>query len=125
MPEKFELVQVDDVLSLEEEQDEETERLIEDILNTLEISALFRSDNFIDSLIEKTNFLDDAKPMVAEGIPCRMMTPRKQGWIKGKVKLSLQFIPDENDDSEISVPFDNPLDEIRKTSDATIPKTTN
>lgn len=116
MIEKSETVQVEDVISFEEEQDKETERLIEDVLSTLEISALFRSDNFIDAVIEKVNFLDDAKPMVMEGIPCRMMTPRKQGWINGKVKLSLAFIPDKNDDTQTSISFDNPLDEIRNTS---------
>lgn len=116
MIEKSEIVQADDVISFEKKQDKETERLIEDVLSTLEISALFRSDSFIDAVIEKINFLDDAKPMVTEGIPCRMMTPRKQGWINGKLKLSLEFIPDKNDDAQIPISFDNPLDEIRNTS---------
>ena len=116
MIEKSEIVQLDDVISFEEEQDKETERLIEDGLSTLEISALCRSDSFIDAVIEKINFLDDAKPMVTDGIPCRMMTPRKQGWINGKVKLSLEFIPDKNDDVQSSNSFDNPLDAIRNTS---------
>lgn len=116
MIEKSEIVQLDDVISFEEEQDKETERLIEDVLSTLEISALCRSDSFIDAVIEKINFLDDAKPMVTDGIPYRMMTPRKQGWINGKVKLSLEFIPDKNDDVQSSNSFDNPLDAIRNTS---------
>lgn len=116
MTEKSEIIQSDDVISFEKEQDKETERLIEDVLSTLEISALFRSDSFIDAVIEKINFLDDAKPMVTEGIPCRMMTPRKQGWINGKVKLSLEFIPDKTNDVQTSNSFDNPLDEIRSTS---------
>lgn len=116
MTEKSEIVQSDDVISFEEEQDKETERLIDDVLNTLEIPALFRSDSFIDAVIEKINFLDDAKPMVMEGIPCRMMTPRKQGWINGKVKLSLEFIPDKDDEMPTSNSFGNPLDEIRNTS---------
>lgn len=119
MTEKSEIVQADDVISFEEEQDKEIERLIEDVLSTLEISALFRSDSFIDAVIEKTNFLDDAKPMIKEGIPCQMMTPRRQGWIKGKVKLSLKFIPDEvNKTENLQTPFssESPLDEIRNTS---------
>ena len=119
MTEKSEIVQSDDVLSFEEDQDKKIVVFIEDIINTLEISTLFRSDAFINALIEKINFLDDVKPMIKEGIPCQMMTPRRQGWIKGKVKLSLKFIPDEvNKTENLQTPFssESPLDEIRNTS---------
>ena len=119
MIEKSEFVQSDDVLSFEEEQDKEIVIFIEDIINTLEISTLFRSDSFINSLIDKVNFLDDVKPMIKEGIPCQMMTPRRQGWMKGKVKLSLKFIPDEvnkTENPQTILSSESPLDEIRNTS---------
>lgn len=114
MTEKSEILQADDVISFEEEQDEETERLIEDVISSLEIPALFRSESFMKAITEKINFLDDAKPMLTEGgIPCRILTPRHQAWIKGKVKLSLEFIPDKIADVQTSNSLDNPLDEIR------------
>ncbi len=78
---------------------------------------MFKADSFINSLIEKVNFLDDVKPMIKEGIPCQMMTPRRQGWMKGKVKLS--FIPDEvskTENPQTILSSENPLDEIRNTS---------
>lgn len=55
--------------------------------------------------------------MIKEGIPCQMMTPRRQGWMKGKVKLS--FIPDEvskTENPQTILSSENPLDEIRNTS---------
>ncbi len=119
MTEKSEIVQSDDVLSFEEDQDKKIVVFIEDIINTLEISTLFRSDTFINALIEKINFLDDVKPMIKEGIPCQMMTPRRQGWMKGKVKLSLKFIPDEvskTENHQTLFSSESPLDEIRNTS---------
>lgn len=78
MSQNFEVVQEDDVLSFEKLQEEETERLIEDIQATLEISDLFRSHVFIDSLIDQINFLDDAKSIIKEGIPCQMITPHQK-----------------------------------------------
>ena len=119
MTEKSEFVQSGDVISFEDNQDKEIVIFIEDIINTLEISTLFKADSFINSLIEKVNFLDDVKPVIKEGIPCQMMTPRRQGWMKGKVKLSLKFIPDEvNKTENLQTPFssESPLDEIRNTS---------
>ncbi len=134
MSQNFEIVQEDAVLSFEKLQEEETEKLIVDIQSTLEISDLFRSHTFIDSLIDQINFLDDAKSIIKEGIPCQMMTPRQKGWISGKIKLSLQFIADEDINTGIStssekepdvveendrksvVSFESPLDEIRNLS---------
>jgi hypothetical protein len=134
MSQNFEIVQEDDVLSFEKLQEEETEKLIEDIQSTLEISDLFRSHVFIDSLIDQINFLDDAKSIIKEGVQCQMMTPRQKGWISGKIKLSLQFIADEDINTAIStssekqsdvvekndcksvVSFESPLDEIRNLS---------
>ena len=39
-----------------------------------------------------------------EGVPCEVLAPN-QSWQKGKVKISLEFIPDE---------IESPLDELRK-----------
>jgi len=114
MSQNFEIVQEDDVLSFEKLQEKETERLIEDIQSTLEISHLFRSHVFIDSLIDQINFLDDAKSMIKEGVPCQMMTPRQKGWISGKMKLSLKFIADEDIDTDISTSSEKQPDVVEK-----------
>jgi len=114
MSQNFEIVQEDDVLSFEKLQEKETGRLIEDIQSTLEISHLFRSYVFIDSLIDQINFLDDAKSMIKEGVPCQMMTPRQKGWISGKMKLSLKFIADEDIDTDISTSSEKQSDVVEK-----------
>jgi hypothetical protein len=88
----------------------------EDILNTLEISALFRPNDFLDSLVERVNFLDDVKPMLINGIPYRMMTPRRKGWTNGKIKLKLEFISEENRDIQEPKSSGDSLDEIRNSS---------
>jgi hypothetical protein len=42
-----------------------------------------------------------------DGVECEMLSPNKS-WRKGKVKISLEFIPDESDE------YESPLDEIRR-----------
>ena len=42
-----------------------------------------------------------------KGVPCEILTPN-QGWKKGKVKITLQFCPDE---------IESPLDTIRQEMD--------
>ena len=39
-----------------------------------------------------------------EGLPCEVLSPN-QSWRKGKVKISLEFIPDE---------VESPLDSVRE-----------
>jgi hypothetical protein len=47
------------------------------------------------------------------------MTTQQKGWRLGKIrlKLELQFIPDEPITVEIIENFDSPLDEIRKATE--------
>jgi len=42
-----------------------------------------------------------------DGVECEMLSPNKS-WRKGKVKISLEFIPNESDE------YEPPLDEIRR-----------
>lgn len=34
---------------------------------------------------------------ITDGIECQVMTPTSNGWVNGKVRLSLEFIPDEEE----------------------------
>lgn len=42
-----------------------------------------------------------------KGVPCEVLTPN-QGWKKGKIKIGLEFCPDE---------VESPLEDIRKEMD--------
>ena len=120
MQEDFELLQSDDVVEINESDD----KAIEDLINAMDISYLFKVGNFIESLA-------DPKNLLKEGIFCRVMTTRHKGWVSGKVKLGLCFIADEiqkeNENDQILLSANNksnnlldeirnPLDEIRNTS---------
>ena len=57
----------------------------------------------------------------SEGIDCKILKPGAKGWQKAKVRISLEFCPDEPDMEEIPVnsqleisKSESPLDEIRR-----------
>ena len=116
MQENFEILQAEDVVSLNDANKED----ISDLLDTLEIAYLFKVDDFVNSLVNPLNIYDSAKLSLREGLSCRVMTTRKNGWVEGKIKLSLQFTPDEistlKEGQKLPVSFDSPLDEIRNSS---------
>jgi hypothetical protein len=61
----------------------------------------FMVKNWIGGELGKQWFLD--------GADCNILSPGKN-WRKGKIKVSLEFIPDESEGLESS----SPLDEIRR-----------
>jgi hypothetical protein len=109
MQENFEILQSDDVVEINEAED----KAIDDLINAMDISYLFKVGNLIESL-------SDPKHLLKDGVSCRVMTTRQKGWVSGKVKLGLHFIPDEtqkeNKDDQILLSSNNLLDEIRNTS---------
>ncbi len=52
---------------------------------------------------------DSVNKWCLNGVECEVLTPNKI-WRKGKVKISLEFIPDEPEMNEI----ESPLDDIRQ-----------
>jgi 6-pyruvoyl-tetrahydropterin synthase len=115
MQENLEILEPEDVVSLNNVDEED----ISDLLDTLEVSYLSKVDDFVDSLVTSLNICDSAKQSLKEGLSCRVMTTRKNGWVNGKIKLSLQFTPDEpvslKEKQKSFVSFDSSLDEIRNT----------
>ena len=115
MQDEIGIVQPEDIVAFDKIEGEDAD-FVRQILNALKMPYLSRSDNLIWRLIGQLNLNDSAKRIVENGLVCHIITPRKQGFIKGKVQLRLQFIPDEDDVPQIPISFDNPLDEIRNTS---------
>jgi hypothetical protein len=84
-------------------------------LNGNEVLSVNRDDNILinhhtykaEELIDAIgNRIDHHKKdkWCIKGVPCEILTPN-QSWQKGKVKISLEFIPDE---------IESPLDYVRK-----------
>ena len=117
MDEKVEILNSDDVVSFTEEDDGYNSRVY-DIQQRFKISRLFEFGEFIDGISKLISLSTEAMELLTEGIQCRVMTTRQQGWRFGKIrlKIELQFIPDETLTEQNTNNFDSPLDEIRKIS---------
>ena len=117
MDEKVEILNSDDVVSFTEEDDGYNSRVY-DIQQRFKISRLFEFGEFIDGISKLISLSTEAMELLTEGIQCRVMTTRQQGWRFGKIrlKIELQFIPDEPFTEQNTDNFDSPLDEIRKIS---------
>ena len=117
MDEKVEILNSDDVVSFTEEDDGYNSRVY-DIQKRFKISRLFEFGEFIDGISKLISLSTEAMELLTEGIQCRVMTTRQQGWRFGKIrlKIELQFIPDETFTEQNTNNFDSPLDEIRKIS---------
>ncbi|NMF58067.1 KGK domain-containing protein [Pseudanabaena yagii] len=73
----------------------------------------------MDGISRVIGLSSEAIGLLKEGISCRVMTTQQTGWRFGKIrlKIELQFIPDESSTEETVENFDSPLDEIRKTAE--------
>ena len=88
-----------------------------EIKNRFNISRIFEFEEFTNSILRLLNLSAEAITELEQGTPCRVMTTRKTGWRLGKIrlKIELEFIPDESPTTEVVEDSDSPLDEIRKT----------
>jgi KGK domain len=77
----------------------------------------------IEDFIENTDVVESKRETIMKsaenGINCSLLQPNSKGWQKGKLKICLEFIPD--DEPEIPVAQEDraelaqsPLDEIRQ-----------
>jgi len=87
-----------------------------EIKNRFNIARIFEFEEFTNSILSLLNLSAEAITELEQGTACRVMTTRQQGWRFGKIrlKIELQFIPDESPTDEIVLNSDNPLDEIRR-----------
>ena len=85
------------------------------ILDGKEVLSVAREDNILinhhtyktEELLDAIgNKIDHHKREIwcVKGVPCEVLSPN-QSWRKGKVKISLEFIPDE---------VESPLDSVRE-----------
>ena len=91
MQDEIKTLQSEDIVAFDKIEGEDAE-FVRQILNALKMPYLSRSDNFIGRLINQLNINDMAKKTLADGLICHIITPRKQGFINGKIKLSLALL---------------------------------
>ena len=53
----------------------------------------YKAGDFLQKLSEYVGY-SKFKKWLSEGVPCEILSPN-QNWQTGKIKISLQFIPDE------------------------------
>ena len=116
MIEKIENLNLDDVVCVDDNDGYNSP--IDQIQSKFSIGRLFEFEEIVNAVSKIIGLSDEAMELFKEGIPCRVMTTQQKGWRLGKIrlKLELQFIPDESITEEIVEHFDSPLDEIRKAS---------
>ncbi|UKO96049.1 KGK domain-containing protein [Nostoc sp. UHCC 0870] len=93
MTDGFEILNHDEVVTIEP-----------DTFNKLDIAKTFKVRDLITAIKEYIGAEDTAEAnLYTQGLNCEVLKFTAQGWIKGKVRLALEFCPDEPD---------SPLDEI-------------
>lgn len=50
---------------------------------------------------------------IQNGKQCEIIGPNTEGWIKGRVRICLEFIPDEPEPKPVKEP-ESPLDDLRQ-----------
>ncbi|NJL83256.1 MAG: hypothetical protein HC890_10420 [Chloroflexaceae bacterium] len=64
-----------------------------------------RVDDLIDYVVARLTVHPEGKKIYQKGISVELLKPDAKGWRKGKLKLCIQFIPDEPE---------SPLDDVRQ-----------
>jgi hypothetical protein len=72
----------------------------------LSLSKTIKIVELKEQLLEKIGYYDVDKLLISEGVKCELLQPGSQGWQKGKIRIQIEFIPDEIRDS-------SDLDEFR------------
>ncbi|AFZ33748.1 KGK family protein [Stanieria cyanosphaera PCC 7437] len=91
MEEQKQVIDQDEVLSVNRDD------------NILIAHHTYKVEEFLQELGKRID-KNKMEKWCVDGVPCQLLTPN-QGWKKGKVKIVLQFSPDETE---------SPLDPIRK-----------
>lgn len=96
MTDNIELLTPEDVITIE---DEKTKPRMP--------HKTFTVDELRLSLAQNLSFNEEQKEWLKNGVSAKVLVAGKL-WRKGKVKLSIEFIPDENEQEK------SPLDDFRK-----------
>lgn len=79
-----------------------------DTFRNLDISNTFKIVQLLEALGEYFHTDTNEAALFSNGLECEVLKPGTKGWQKGKVRISLQFCPDQTSEST------SPLDDIRQ-----------
>lgn len=94
MEETNQVINGDEVISIENKED-----------NVLINHHTYKAEEFLDRLGEHIDRHKKDK-WIEKGVPCKMLSPNQQ-WQKGKMKICLQFIPDQSESILDDIRLDN------------------
>lgn len=90
----------------------------------------FTVEEFVKALMRTiSNYVgnenDERRNWFNTGLDCKVLIPGTKGWQKGKVRITLEFCPDEQElipqsDRMETNGFTSPLDDLRKLTDKVI-----
>jgi len=112
MEDKFEILNDNEILSLEEP------------VRILLQQPTYKVSEFMQALIPLVKgrnyaWTEDRVNWFSQGVPCEVLKLDAKGWRKGKVRLAIEFLPDEPEveetpaANEIAQP-ESPLDDLRQ-----------
>jgi hypothetical protein len=112
MENKFELLKDNEILSLEEP------------VRILLQQPTYKVSEFMQVLISLVKgtartWTHDKLNWFSQGVPCEVLRLDAKGWRKGKVRLAIEFLPDEPEVEEIPATNEieqpeSPLDDLRQ-----------
>jgi hypothetical protein len=112
MENKFELLKDNEILSLEEP------------VRILLQQPTYKVSEFMQVLISLVKgtartWTHDKSNWFSQGVPCEVLRLDAKGWRKGKVRLAIEFLPDEPEVEEIPATNEieqpeSPLDDLRQ-----------
>ncbi|GGA05859.1 KGK domain-containing protein [Okeania sp. KiyG1] len=110
MGNKFEHLRNDEVISVEEELHKNQPHIIK--------STTFQVSELVQKLTER---ISSKENLIFNGFDCKVLRLGSGGWVKGKIKLALEFYPDEQEVSQTSEKklsknseLESPLDDLRQ-----------
>lgn len=95
MQEANKFINSDEVISIDNEED-----------NVLIGHYTYKAEEFLNRLGKLIDHNKKEK-WIDKGVPCKMLSPNQQ-WQKGKIKICLQFIPEQPESILDDLRLDNP-----------------
>ena len=94
---------------------------VKDSVNILLSQPTYKVSEFTEEMMERINsyMTDEQANWFSEGVKCEVLKLDGKGWQKGKVRLALEFCPDEPEVEETPenkgiVEPESPLDDLRQ-----------
>jgi hypothetical protein len=76
-----------------------------DVISTSESALMFQNTFKVGEYLNIVQTKLEAEPLFGEGLTCQLLRPGLS-WTNGKVKIRLEFVPDEGETTDFNTPTD-------------------